>query len=89
MRKKPRLDVPRAVRWPSTQVVQWLRARLAAAGADVADVPDMPFRFLALPAVMEMTGLSSASIYRMMGEKTFPRGIPVDRASVRGVEVSA
>jgi len=76
-------DVPRAVRWPSTTVLNWVRARIAAAGGDPGDVPEMSFRLLPLTAVRELTGLSTSTLYRMMAAQEFPRPVPVDRASVR------
>jgi predicted DNA-binding transcriptional regulator AlpA len=76
---------PRAVRWPSPAVLKWVRDRVVAAGGDPDQVPDMPFRFLPLAAVKELTGLSTSTLYRMQAAGEFPRAVPVDRASVRGV----
>ena len=76
-------DSPRAVRWPSPRVVEWLRARITASGGDPAEVPETSFKLLPLATVREMTGLSTSSIYRMMAAGEFPRAVPVDRASVR------
>jgi predicted DNA-binding transcriptional regulator AlpA len=73
---------PRAVRWPSPRVEDWLRDRIKAAGGDPAEVPTAPFRFLPLSAVMEMTGLKNSSIYRMMKNGKFPKAVPVDISSV-------
>jgi predicted DNA-binding transcriptional regulator AlpA len=77
------IDAPRAVRWPSPRVEAWLRERISAGGGDPAEVPATPFRLLPLAAVREMCGLSTSTIYRMMADGQFPRGVPVDRASVR------
>jgi predicted DNA-binding transcriptional regulator AlpA len=74
---------PRAVRWPSTSVLNWVRARIVAGGGNPDDVPEMSFRLLPLAAVRELTGLSTSSLYRMMAAEEFPRAIPVDRASAR------
>jgi predicted DNA-binding transcriptional regulator AlpA len=73
---------PRAVRWPSSGVLNWVRERIVAAGGNPADVPDMPFRLLPLAAVRELTGLSTSTLYRMQAAGQFPKAIPVDRASV-------
>jgi predicted DNA-binding transcriptional regulator AlpA len=75
--------IPRAVRWPSPGVLRWCRERIAAAGGQPDDVPDVPFQFLRLAAVKQLTGLSTSTIYRMQAAGEFPRAIPVDRASVR------
>jgi predicted DNA-binding transcriptional regulator AlpA len=75
-------ESPRAVRWPSPAVVNWLRDRVVAANGDSSQIPDMPFRFLKLAAVREMTGLSTSTLYRMMAAGEFPRAVPVDRAAV-------
>jgi len=74
---------PRAVRWPSPRVEEWLRQRIKAAGGDPAEVPTAPFRLLPLSAVMEITGLKQTLIYKLMKDGNFPRPVPVDRASVR------
>jgi predicted DNA-binding transcriptional regulator AlpA len=73
---------PRAVRWPSPAVLNWVRDRIIAAGGDPTDVPNMPFRLLPLAAVRELTGLSTSTLYRMQASGQFPKAIPVDRASV-------
>jgi predicted DNA-binding transcriptional regulator AlpA len=74
---------PRAVRWLSPAVLRWLRDRVAAAGGDPADVPDVPFRMLPLSEVKKLTGLSTSTLYRMQAAGEFPKAIPVDRASIR------
>lgn len=76
-------NIPRAVRWPSTRVEEWLRKRIQANGGDPSEVPTTPFRFLPLATVREMTGLSTSTIYRMMSDGDFPKAVAVDRASVR------
>ena len=43
-------------------------------------------RFLRLPEVLEMTGLSTSTIYRWMTEGTFPRQIQLGSRSVVWLE---
>jgi predicted DNA-binding transcriptional regulator AlpA len=74
---------PRAVRWPSPAVLAWVRERIKAAGGDPTQVPETSFRLLPLSAVRDLTGLSTSTLYRMQANGTFPRPVPVDRASVR------
>jgi predicted DNA-binding transcriptional regulator AlpA len=74
---------PRAVRWPSSIVLRWLRERIQAAGGDPSDVPDAPFQMLALAEVKKLTGLSTSTLYRMQAAGEFPKATPVDRASIR------
>jgi predicted DNA-binding transcriptional regulator AlpA len=74
---------PRAVRWLSPAVLQWVRDRVAAAGGNPQDVPDVPFQMLPLSAVKRLTGLSTSTLYRMQSAGQFPKAIPVDRASIR------
>jgi predicted DNA-binding transcriptional regulator AlpA len=62
----------RAVGWPSTLITEWQRERIAAAGGDPSVVPKAPFRFLRLPEVKQLTGLSRSSLYRMISESRFP-----------------
>jgi predicted DNA-binding transcriptional regulator AlpA len=61
-----------AVAWTSTSISQWQRERVAAGGGDPAVVPEPPFRFLRLPEVKQLTGLSRSSLYRMCAAKKFP-----------------
>lgn len=67
----------RAVAWTSAAISQWRRDRIAAAGGDVSVVPEAPFRFLRLPEVKQLTGLSRSSLYRMCAEKKFPAPVPL------------
>jgi predicted DNA-binding transcriptional regulator AlpA len=69
---------PRAVGWPSTQVYGWVRARVVAAGGRLEDVPEPPFSILRREQVKVVTGLSTASLYRLMPQGRFPRPIPID-----------
>ena len=68
----------RAVAWPSPQVIDWLRARLAAAELTHL-VPDEPFRLWRLREVVHRTGLSASTIYRLMAAGNFPRPVRIDR----------
>jgi predicted DNA-binding transcriptional regulator AlpA len=67
----------RAVGWTSSSVTQWQRDRITAAGGDASVVPEPPFRFLRLPEVKQLTGLSRSSLYRMCAEKKFPAPFPL------------
>lgn len=67
----------RAVAWPSSAITRWQRERIAAAGGDASIVPEAPFRFLRLPEVKQLTGLSRSSLYRLCAEKKFPLPVPL------------
>jgi predicted DNA-binding transcriptional regulator AlpA len=73
----------RAVGWPSTRVIAWLKERLAAAGGDPSDIPDEPFAMWRLPEVERRTGYKRPSIYRMAARGEFPRPIPLSSAADR------
>jgi predicted DNA-binding transcriptional regulator AlpA len=62
----------RAVAWASHSIAAWMRERIVAARGDPSIVPEEPFRFLRLPEVVARTGLARSSIYRRIGEGTFP-----------------
>lgn len=76
----PNLPGGRAVAWPSTAVLAWLRNRVAASGGDPAVIPDEPTAMWRIPEVERRTGLSRATVYRMAGAGEFPKPI---RLSVR------
>jgi predicted DNA-binding transcriptional regulator AlpA len=61
--------------------MKWLRAWLAARGVDPASIPEPPFHIVRLPELRDLTGLSTATLYRLMNEpgSTFPASIPLDR----------
>jgi predicted DNA-binding transcriptional regulator AlpA len=63
--------------WPSAAVLNWMRARIAAAGGDPQQIPDEPFRFWRLPEVERRTGLDRSTIYRGASAGTFPRPVPI------------
>lgn len=70
----------RAVAWASTDVIAWMRARVAAAGGDPAAVPDEPFHFVRLRELKRRVGLSSSTIYVKMAAGEFPRAIALGGA---------
>lgn len=67
----------RAVAWPSTVIAEWQRERIRAAGGDTSVVPDVPFRFVRLPELKTLTGLSRSSLYRLISESRFPAPVPL------------
>jgi predicted DNA-binding transcriptional regulator AlpA len=79
----PHLPGGRAVAWPSTAVIAWIRDRVVASGGDPAVIPDEPPAMWRIPEVERRTGLSRATVYRMAGAGEFPRPI---RLSVRPME---
>jgi predicted DNA-binding transcriptional regulator AlpA len=84
MPRNPNLGAAaRAVGTPSPIVTQHMRNLVAAAGGDPASVPELPYKFMRPAAVAEMIGVSLATYYRMIDDGTFPRPIPIDRASSR------
>jgi predicted DNA-binding transcriptional regulator AlpA len=76
---------PRAVAWANTDVIAWMRAQVAAAGGDPSTVPDEQYRFIRLPELKRLVGLSSSTIYRLMAEEEgkFPRPVLLGGAKVR------
>jgi predicted DNA-binding transcriptional regulator AlpA len=71
---KPKLPAPRAraVAWPSSVVIGWMRERLAAAGGDPAAIPDEPFRYWRLPEVEQRVGVARSTVYRWVASRQFP-----------------
>ena len=43
----------------------------------MSQISDSSVRLLRLPAVMEMTGISESSVYRLVQEKKFPKPVHV------------
>ena len=43
----------------------------------MSQISDSSVRLLRLPAVMEMTGISESSVYRLVREKKFPQPVRV------------
>jgi predicted DNA-binding transcriptional regulator AlpA len=66
----------RAVAWPSTAVIRWMRERVTAAGGDPSEISDEPIAMWRLPEEERRTGYSRPTLYRMAAEGQFPR--PVD-----------
>ena len=78
--------ISRAVAWPSPVIVRVMREFIIAAGGDPIDIPEItPARFLRLPEVRQLMGISTSSLYRMMAAGEFPRPVPIDRAASRRV----
>ena len=72
--KRPR--PPRAVAWPNTAIVGWMRDCLIAAGADPNLISDNePPRLLRLKEVEQRCGIRRSSIYRKIEEGSFPKPI--------------
>jgi predicted DNA-binding transcriptional regulator AlpA len=67
----------RAVAWPSTLVLDWMRSRVVAAGGDPADIPPEPAALWRLPEVERRTGYSRPTLYRLAARGEFPRPIPL------------
>ena len=67
----------RATGVPSTNIVNYVREQVEAAGGDPADVPDVPFHMMRMPEIVRFVGLSRASIYRRMARGEFPRPVPL------------
>jgi prophage regulatory protein len=49
-------------------------------------IQHVPIRFVRLPAVMELTGLSRSSIYARIKEGRFPTAVPLGGRAVGWVE---
>lgn len=67
----------RAVGWPSSTVLAWMRQQLVSVGGDANAIPDEPFRYWRLKEVTLRVGLSRSSIYRQISEGLFPRPVPL------------
>lgn len=69
---------PRAVGWPSTAVIAWMRKRVAAAGCDPSVIPDEPFRMWRAKEVMARTGITSrTTLWRRCQDSDFPKPVPL------------
>lgn len=57
----------------------------------ISDAHALPSRLLRLPAVIALTGLSRSTIYRLMHEDAFPKGVKPTARTVawRSSDVSA
>jgi len=47
---------------------------------------DRPIRFLRLPEVMAVTGLSRSQVYKLIAERTFPRQVKLTRTTSAWVQ---
>ena len=65
----------RAVAWPSTVVLRWMRERIVAAGGDPAVIPDEPACMWRLREVVRRTGYSRSTLYRLADAGKFPRPV--------------
>jgi predicted DNA-binding transcriptional regulator AlpA len=82
--RNPNLQAaPRAVAIPSPAVLKVLRNLVSTAGGDPSSVPDMQYKLMRPAEIIDMLAISSATFYRMIGDGTLPRPIPIDRASLR------
>lgn len=71
----------RAVAWPSTSIIEWMRAKVVASGGKASAIPDMvPARFLRANEVRQLTGMSTPTLYRWMASGQFPRPTRLDNA---------
>ena len=69
------IPINRAVAWPSTAVIAWMRARIAASGGDPTLIPDEPPSLWRLRTVMQRTGLARPTLYRLAAQGQFPRPV--------------
>lgn len=72
------MPVPRAVGVPSPAFFDWMRERVRAAGGDPTLIPDNePVRFMRIAELVERSGLSEPTLYRMMARGEFPQAVPL------------
>jgi predicted DNA-binding transcriptional regulator AlpA len=79
--------IPRGIAWPSTAVLEWMRTRVRAAGADPTTIPDEPVSFWRLKEVIRRTGCSRSTIQRFVEAGQFPkpvtlRAVETERSAV-------
>jgi predicted DNA-binding transcriptional regulator AlpA len=65
----------RAVAWANAQVIDWMRAQLAASGGDPATIADEPFAYWRLPEVERRVGVAKSTLYRWVSCGQFPTPI--------------
>lgn len=65
----------RAVAWPSTAVIGWMRSRIQASGGDPTLIPDEPPALWRLRTVMQRTGLARPTLYRLAAAGQFPKSV--------------
>lgn len=71
----PSVPLNRAVAWPSTAVIAWMRNRIEASGGDPSLIPDEPPALWRLRIVMERTGLARPTLYRLAAQGQFPKPV--------------
>lgn len=76
------LPLNRAVAWPSTAVIAWMRDRITASGGDPALIPDEPPAFWRLRVVMQRTGLARPTLYRLAAQGQFPKPVRLSAPAV-------
>jgi predicted DNA-binding transcriptional regulator AlpA len=67
--------VPRAVGWPNSHVLDWMRTRLETAGLDPSAVAPEPFAYWRLREVERRVGVARSTLYRWIGEGRFPASV--------------
>lgn len=67
----------RSVAWASSDVIAWMRARVAASGGNPEIIPDQQFAFWRIDEVERRVGVKKSTLYRWVGEGIFPRSIPL------------
>ena len=75
------IPLNRAVAWPSTAVIAWMRDRVTASGGDPALIPDEPAALWRLRTVMERTGLARPTLYRLVAAGQFPKSVRLSSAA--------
>jgi predicted DNA-binding transcriptional regulator AlpA len=75
------IPIPRAVAWPNTLVLAWLRRRVTAGGGDPSAIPDEPIALWRLPTVLERTGIARSTLYRMARQGSFPKPVSLTEST--------
>jgi predicted DNA-binding transcriptional regulator AlpA len=71
---------PRAIAWPSSEVLAWMRSRVVASGGDPSIIPDEPVSFWRMPEIVKRTGMCRATIYRRVADGQFPKPLTLRAA---------
>jgi hypothetical protein len=71
------VPVSRAVGVPTADFLDWMRKCVQAGGGDPSTIRDEPARFLRMSELVERSGLSEATIYRLMRIGQFPQAVPL------------
>jgi len=64
--------IPRAVGWPNTTIIEWMRKRAIESGLDASKIKDEPIAIWRPKTVIERTGLGRTSIWRGVRDGQFP-----------------